>query len=191
MNNCLNIINEIQHKSGIIAGLTLSFNSIIYIIIGSIIAGLGLLYDNYIVVLGSMCISPIGNSIIRYALGLTYGYYPFVTQGFKSLIAQILIGTIIGYTLGNTNKYLGEPLKSPTIEMEQRTNIDFVITEFIISSLCGLVLAYSIINNQLVPIVGISLVVAILPPIVNTGLYLSMAHSAETIDEYKENIGKT
>ena len=43
MNTCLSLIAEIQHKNGIVQGLTLSLNGIFYIIIGSIIAGLGLL----------------------------------------------------------------------------------------------------------------------------------------------------
>lgn len=190
MNNCLKLISEIQSKSGIVEGLTLSFSSMVYIMIGSVIAGLGLLYDNYIVVLGSMCISPIGNSIIRYALGYTYGYSPFVSQGFKSLLTQMTIGTMIGYVMGHANKRLGEPLTPPTEEMDRRTNIDFFLTEFMLSFLCGLILAYSIIHNQIVPIVGLSLVVAVLPPIVNIGLYLSMAHNSENDEEYKDNLGK-
>lgn len=190
MNPCLALIADIQKQSGIVEGLTLSFSGMVYIMIGSVIASLGLLYDNYIVVLGSMCISPIGNSIIRYALGYTYGYYPFVSQGLKSLVTQMIIGILIGYTMGHVNKRLGEPLHPPTKEMEKRTNIDYFLTEFMLASLCGLVLAYSIIHNQIVPIVGLSLVVAVLPPIVNSGLYVAMAHDAPDKKTYDDNIGK-
>lgn len=188
MKNCLELITNIQKQSGIVQGLTLSLDSIIFIIVGSLISGFGLLYNNYITVLGSMLISPIGSAIIRYSLGYRYAYRPFLIQGVNSLIAQAVIGLTIGYMMGIINKETGEKFKIPTEEMSSRTNQDNYISDFTISLLCGFILSYSILHKEIVPITGLSLVVAVLPPIVNAGLYISIAHSAKSLEDYHKNM---
>jgi uncharacterized hydrophobic protein (TIGR00271 family) len=189
MSNCLKIIAEIQKNSGFVSGLTLSLNGIIFIIIGSIISCLGLFYNSYAIVLGSMLISPIGNSIVRYSLGYIYGHTPFIGQGVQSILAQIAISITIGYTMATLNIQT-KTFKLPTKEMENRTSSDKYITDFIISLLSGFILAYSLIYKQTTALVGLSLVVSVLPPLVNSGIYTAIAHNEKNIDNYNENMSK-
>jgi uncharacterized membrane protein len=189
MLKCLEIISEIQRKSGIVSGLTLSLDSIIFIIIGSIIAGLGLFYNSYAIILGSMLISPIGNSIVRYSLGYIYYHMLFVSQGVQSILAQIAIGITIGYVMATLNN-ITKTFNVPTIEMEKRTSTDKYITDFSISLLCGFILAYSLIYKQANALVGLSLVVSVLAPLVNSGMYTAIAHNQKDIDKYNENMSK-
>jgi uncharacterized hydrophobic protein (TIGR00271 family) len=190
MNNCLKIAIDMQNKYGIVQGLTLSLPGIIFIIIGSIIATFGLFYNAYPVVLGSMLISPIGNSIMRYCLGYVFNSSGFMTQGINSLMAQIVIGLVIGYIMETVNYHIGDKFNLPTEEMESRTSTKNFVTDFLIALLCGFILAYSIIHNQIFAIVGLSMVVAVLPPLVNTGVYISMAHHEHNIDKYNNNMTK-
>lgn len=190
MKNCLSLVSDVQNNLGIVQGLTLSINSIIFIVVGSIIASFGLFYNSYPTILGSMLISPVGNSIIRYSLGYVYSYHLFMKQGFQSLTAQIVIGLVIGYSMGLINNYVGNKYKLPSDEMEARLNTENYSTDFAIALLCGFILAYSLIYKQIVAIVGLGLVVAVLPPLVNSGIYISMAHISNDLDEYNMNMSK-
>lgn len=190
MKNCLALVSNVQNNLGIVQGLTLSVNSIIFIIVGAIIATFGLFYNSYPTILGSMLISPVGNSIIRYSLGYIYTYHMFMKQGFQSLTAQIVIALVIGYSMGLINNYAGNRYKLPTDEMEARLNTENYSTDFMIALLCGFILAYSLIYKQIVAIVGLGLVVAVLPPLTNAGIYTSMAHTSQSLEEYNMNMSK-
>jgi uncharacterized hydrophobic protein (TIGR00271 family) len=189
MLNCLKTITEIQKTTGIVSGLTLSSNGIIFIIIGSIIAGFGLFYNNYAIILGSMLISPIGNSILRYSVGYIYGHLPFIGEGVQSILAQIAIGITFGYLMGTINNQT-KTFNVPTKEMEDRTLTQTYMTDFTISLLCGFIFAYSVLYNQTSALVGLSVCVSVLVPLVNSGIYTAIAHNEKDIDKYNENMTK-
>lgn len=190
ISKCLRLLIDFHDNMAILKGLTLDLNGIIYIIIGAIIASLGLIYNSYPIILGGMLISPILNSIIRYCLGYSYNYGLFIQQGVTSLMTQMFFGIFTGYVIGLINIKSGQQFEIPTQEMENRTSTKYYYTDFVISLLCGFIYAYSMVNGQIAPIIGLSLAVAILPPLVNTGLYISLAHNKPTYEEYKEDIKK-
>jgi uncharacterized membrane protein len=190
MTQCLAVLANIQDKAGILDGYTLSLTSIILILVGGITAGIGLLYNNFLIVVGSMLMSPIGNSIIRYSLGFTYNKPYLIGQGINAMIAQIVIALTIGYIMGIVNIEYGEPLQMPTDQMENRVGERNYYTDFIVALLMGFVLAYSLIFTQTTALVGLRLCLAVLPALVNAGLYTAKAHYETDIEKYYENMYK-
>lgn len=170
MSKCTELINNDQFLTGL--ELVKSKN-VFYLITGSIISGLGLLYDSYPVVLGSMLISPMGGPIFRIITSMLNNS---ITKTYKS-IGALIIFYIVAYCIGIIMSLVNEKydyLESPTNEMKSRTEIERIITDIIIASISGAILAFSMYHKDLVVIVGIGLVLSILPPTVNGGLYHGM-----------------
>jgi uncharacterized membrane protein len=189
MKDCINMFNKMMYGSGaIIPGLTMNMSGILLLIIGGITAGIGLLYNNIMIIIGSMLLSPIGDSIIRLALGYLY-WKPnttMITDGIIGIIAQFSMSILIGYIMGITNKEYSEPLKMPTTEMNNRVKPRNYIKDFILALLMGFILGYSLIYTNSTALVGLRLSLAVLPALVNGGLYIAMAHYEKDNDKYNE-----
>lgn len=188
--SCKNLVVNDKYLSGF--ELVQSKN-IFYIITGSIIAGLGLLYDSYPVVLGSMLVSPMGGPIFRTISNMINNSQTDTLKSLTALVLLFIIGYIIGIFMSIINEYTGY-LKSPTNEMISRTEIKRIITDVIIAFISGMVLAFSIYHKDLIVAVGIGLVISVLPPLVNGGLFHGIYFSKKIFnsgnsDFIKDNIG--
>lgn len=172
----------------VIPGLTMNLSGILLLLIGAVTAGIGLLYNNFMVIIGSMLLSPIGDSLIRIALGYLY-WLPktnMMTQGLIATIAQMMMSILIGYVMGIINIENGKPLKMPTTEMENRVKPRNYIKDYILALLMGFILGYSLIRTNSTALVGLRLCLAVLPALVNGGLYMAMAHYETDMKKYNE-----
>ena len=186
MAKCINMMTLKQGQDALLSGMTMNLTNIILIIIGSITAGIGLLYNNFMVIIGSMLLSPIGNSIIRLSLGYNYLDRKMMIEGLTSMVAQFVLAFVFGYIMGMVNIENGEPMKMPTEEMEKRVKDRNYKIDYILSLLMGFILAYSLIYTQSTALVGLRLSLAVLPALVNGGLYISMAHYENDMKKYEE-----
>lgn len=188
MARCINMMTLKQGQDALLSGMTMNLTNMILIVIGSITAGIGLLHNNFMVIMGSMLLSPIGNSIIRFSLGYIYLNRKMMMEGFISMIAQFILGFVFGYIIGIINIEMGETVKMPTEEMEKRVKDRNYKIDYLLSLLMGFILAYSLIYTQSTALVGLRLSLAVLPALVNGGLYISMAHYEKDIKKYEEYI---
>lgn len=159
---------------------------ILFGVIASTLATIGLATNSSTTLLGAMLLSPIGALIVKsniYAILKKYKCrvkekYQF--WGF-SLICVIIITLVLSFLIGKVfsnirNPFTGEKLnkKWPTNEMKDRADPSNGIYMIIIALMCGIALPMSIINNSSTRFVAIGIATALIPPLANIGLSFSM-----------------
>ena len=171
----------------------------IFSIISSLLATIGLATNSVTILIGSMLLSPIGSLITKniiYSflkentnLDVDVKYKSWITQ----LIMVLLITLTLSYLTGKLlqkikNPYTGKYLSDswPTHEMKERAKIFNAIYMIFIAILCGIALPIALVRNSEVNLVGIGIATALIPPIANIGLSLSMNKKTEEVKEYKK-----
>ena len=153
---------------------------ITYIILGSILSGIGLLYDQNSVIIGSMLISPLSIPILHYVSNLYNNNYSAFLVHLGLLIILVLTSILIGFILSVINHYL-MIFKHPSHEMISRANSKMQIfsLDSLIAFIAGIIAVVASFTDDYTIIAGIGIVVAFLPPLVNAGLYLGNYYSKE------------
>ena len=167
---CSNFIKNNSNKTPI--ELLSNLPTMVYIILGSIISAIGLLYDQESVVLGSMLLSPLSTPIMYYIVGLfNHDYMYFFTHIF-SLIVLCIICVFTGVIISFINQYK-EVFKKPSKQMKSRAKNDpFLQIDSFIAFMAGFIMIIGTIYPNMMVLSGLALIVAFLPPLVNSGLYL-------------------
>lgn len=146
--------------------------TLVYIILGSIISAIGLLYDQESVVLGSMLLSPLGIPIVQYIIGLFKNDYIYFIKHVFTLFILCIISVITGIIISFLNQYK-QVFKKPSQQMKSRAkNGSFLKIESFIAFLAGITMIVGTIYPNMIALSGLALIVAFLPPLVNSGLYL-------------------
>ncbi len=108
--------------------------------------------------------------------GKKYNWWHIFGWGIIVCLIAILIGFVCGITFLAVQDNTSEPnFIIPTKEMEERSKIENAIGMIFIAGCAGIILPEAIRNKNTIRIVGISIATALLPPLVNMGLYLSVA----------------
>lgn len=173
--------------------LLVSKENLMLSLAGAIVASLGFMYNDYSVILGSMLISPMGQPIIQSVLSILLQKTSGIKSGLFSLIFLTGCVVIVGFLMGQLNQYY-KYYQVPTDKMEQLTSDEFLKTNFLIGCFTGFFVAYSRVYNNIGVLHGFSLVVSLLPPMTNSGLYASLAYSTrknnpedvELFEKYKK-----
>jgi len=177
-----------------LGSLPVSKEDFMLCIAAAVVASLGFMYDNYSVILGSMLISPMGQPIIYSVLAILLNGGTGVQNGLISLIILTGMILIVGFLMGQLNQYYNY-YQVPTEKMEQLTSDKFLKTNFMIGCFTGFFVAYAYVYKNIGVLHGFALVVSLLPPITNSGLYASLAYSTsrndpenkELFEKYKKN----
>ena len=112
MNQCSKLAND-SMKGNYILGGSIDKKNTIYLILASILAGIGLFMNTKAVVLGSMLISPISVPIFRSAIGILSLKWAIVWQNGLFFLALNVIAYLIGITMSLINSYI-EYFDTPT-----------------------------------------------------------------------------
>lgn len=131
----------------------------------SLLAVSGLLTGNESALLGSMLISPILVPIFN----ITSGQY-----GVLYNLAKLLFSIVFATTVGYFGSFFTKNVETNLMKSRTLYKVDHghLFTHSIIPYVCGFVLALAKYSNDYVTIVGVSLALAILPPLVNAGIYI-------------------
>jgi uncharacterized membrane protein len=170
---CANLLNNLE-KMNIITQSRFNIFNIIFVVLASIIAALGFLYNSTDAILGSMLVSSITNPLFTFVIlfllnQYTNSIYKIFNFGFLFIIA-IIISVTIGYI---NQKY--KVFNTPTHEMKTRIKISHVIIDVILALLSGFGLGIALINKDIVSKVGFNIILAVTPPVVNFGLFYGQA----------------
>ena len=167
---------ESNHKS----------SPILFGIIASTLATIGLATNSSTTLLGAMLLSPIGALIVKsniYAVLKKHNCRVKRKYQFwgLSLIFVIIITLVLSFLIGKIfsnirNPFTGEKLneKWPTTEMKDRADPSNGIYMVVIALMCGIALPMSIITNSSTRFVAIGIATALIPPLANIGLSFSM-----------------
>ena len=117
-----------------------------------------------------MLVSPLMTPIIGMSLGLIIGRPRLLGNAFSSVILGVVLAIIFAGLIG----FL--PLElSPTSEMLSRTKPNLL--DLMVAVLAGFAGAYTMIDEKLSPALpGVAIATAIVPPLSNTGLCLSLGY---------------
>lgn len=157
---------------------------ILFSILASTLASIGLATNSGTTILGSMLFSPIG-SIINES-----NIYNFLKDNgiktntkyshwFKSIIIVILITLCVSYLFSMVfsryrNPFNNERLNKswPTQEMKDRAKPINALYMILIASVCSIALPLTILYNNSIRTVAIGIATALIPPLANIGLAL-------------------
>jgi hypothetical protein len=168
-------------------------------LISACLATIGLVTNSQTTLLGSMLMSPIGslitkniiyNFLIKNNHKLDIKYKKWLMQIVIVLIVTLLISYLLGILFQKIkNPFTKEDLTEnlPTSEMIDRANPNNIIYMIFISIFCGFALSIALVIDKGIKLVAIGIATALIPPIANIGLSLSLKEKNDEIKDYKKN----
>lgn len=167
-------IEQVREQIDEQAALSLDFIALLSI--ASILAGIGLITDNTVVIVASMLVSPIMGPVLGLTFGTRIRDWPLVRSSLLheslALLGCVLIGALIGIGASFTDFAQDN---WPTAEMENRGETAGLLTGIAIAIPSGMGVCLSILGGNTSSLVGVAISASLLPPAVNTGVCLVYA----------------
>lgn len=157
---------------------------IVFVILSTIVAALGMLTDSVAVVVGAMVIAPLLGPNLAFSVG--------VALGDRQLIGRALLTNVVGLVLALCLSVLIGLLwtgETTADELTSRASVDF--TSLAIALASGAAAALSLVTGLSSALVGVMVAVALLPPTSAIGIFLGsgqMAMAASAIMLLSVNI---
>jgi len=165
-----------QVREQIVDQASFSFDFLALVIMASILAGVGLITNNTVVIVASMLVSPIMGPV----LGLTFGSrvrdWPLVARSLRNEVLALLLCVLVGalIALGASFSRLAER-DWPTNEMESRGSRHGLGAGVAIAIPSGMGVCLSLLGGNTSSLVGVAISASLLPPAVNSGICLVYA----------------
>ncbi len=136
----------------------------------ALIAAFGLIANSTAVIIGAMLVSPLMTPIIGSSLGLVIGDGRLFANSLKSVVVGTVLAILFSALLG----FLPLALEA-TPEMLLRVRP--TLLDLFVAVLAGFAGAYAMIDEKVSPALpGVAIAVAIVPPLSNTGICLSLGY---------------
>jgi uncharacterized hydrophobic protein (TIGR00271 family) len=158
-------------------GSDFSFDFLMLLLVASILAAVGLLTDNTVVIVASMLVSPIMGPVLGVTFGYTVRRYDLVLTGLRTETVALLICCAVGFLFGVCAKGIFPRYADhfPTSEMEGRGMWGGLGPGTLIALVSGIGVSISIMNRNINSLVGVAISASLLPPAVNAGICLALA----------------
>jgi uncharacterized hydrophobic protein (TIGR00341 family) len=156
---------------------TISKTFFYLIILASIVASIGLLYNNVAVIIGSMVIAPLLSSSMALSLATTLADKKLAREALITSISGYLIAIIIGIIFG-----LFFTINPEATEIISRTDVNLMY--LILAFASGIAGSLSFTKGISQALVGVIVAVALLPPLVTTGLLLGSFHWNQALGSF-------
>ncbi|CAF0713227.1 unnamed protein product [Adineta steineri] len=195
--NVHKIIGLIRYQS------SLTFDYLFFCVLASLIAGLGLLENNTVILVASMLVSPLMGPIMGFVIGIRVLDKKLWLSGIKSECTGIVVAVLTGFLFGLCTTWSetkwGSSASFPTDEMRSRGDYRRLWFGALVALPSGAAAALSILGGNFGSLVGVAISASLLPPAVNTGLLFSYSllsvaqpdigrHSLEQINRTVTNI---
>ncbi len=136
----------------------------------ALIAAFGLIANSTAVIIGAMLVSPLMTPIIGSSLGLVIGD----GRLFANSIRSVVVGTVLAIFFSALLGFLPLALEA-TPEMLARVRP--TLLDLFVAVLAGFAGSYAMIDERVSPALpGVAIAVAIIPPLSNTGICLSLGY---------------
>ena len=136
----------------------------------ALIAAFGLIANSAAVIIGAMLVSPLMTPIMGSALGLVIGD----ARLFANALRSVVVGTVLAILFSAVLGILPLALEA-TPEMLARTSP--TLLDIFVAILAGFAGSYAMIDEKVSPALpGVAIAVAIVPPLSNTGICLSLGY---------------
>ncbi|XP_030376662.1 uncharacterized protein LOC115625666 [Scaptodrosophila lebanonensis] len=168
-----------QVVDGVRAGGSLSFDYLLLIVTADSLAALGLVENNSPNIVAAMLVSPLMGPVMSITFGAIISDRELMRVGFISLalgmFISCLFGFIFGLILGTTEMPWGQNADWPTEEMRGRGNVRALWMGVLWALTSGTGVAVALLQGSAGPLIGVAISASLLPPVVNCGLFWSLA----------------
>lgn len=142
--------------------VSISYNFVLLLIVSSIVAGIGILQNDLAVTIGAMVIAPLIGPQISLAFATLIGDKKLIESSIWKGIAGTAIALSISVIWGLIDPVAGD--------LTIQKGINFSIIALALAS--GIAGALAIIRGTSLALVGVMVAVALLPPLIKTGLFI-------------------
>lgn len=146
-------------------GVDFSWVYLILIALSCVVAANGLIRDNAAMVIGAMVIAPILGPNVALALATTLGDKTLLKRSLKSIVVGFLLGLGLSYLMG-----LFLDFNPEVSEISSRTVVSYA--DIALGLAAGVAGCLSFTRGISAAVIGVMVAVALLPPMVATGLLL-------------------
>ena len=158
-------ISRQELYNDVAAGVSLSTNYLIMVVLSAIIAAIGLVRNDMAIIIGAMVLAPLLLPNVAFALANTLGDTDLGGNAVKTtllgLILAIFVGTVIGLAVH----------VDPTIAaIEARTHLGW--SDLLLALASGAAGVLALTSGGKLSLVGVMVAVALMPPLVTSGLLL-------------------
>ncbi|XP_067124254.1 uncharacterized protein [Centruroides vittatus] len=162
-----------QVVEGVRANAMLTFDFMMFTVLASMIAALGLMENSSVVLVASMLISPLMGPILAGTFGAVIQDKSLRNLGIKTeivgLVLCLLFGFVFGLICANFSSKWGQG-DWPTTEMASRGQGRSLWVGALIALPSGAGVALSVLGGNAGSLVGVAISASLLPPAVNAGL---------------------
>jgi uncharacterized hydrophobic protein (TIGR00271 family) len=155
-------------------GIHLTFEYMMFCLVGAVIACAGLITNSSVIVVAAMLVSPIMGPINGLTFGFRIGDHVMMFKGFRTEWVGILIIIVTGLISGLLSipfmHTFVDPEEGLPFEMTSRGDPNNLIAGFAIAAASGVGVALSLTNGGASALVGVAISASLLPPIANAGL---------------------
>jgi len=147
------------------------------VVLSTVVAAIGLIHNNVAVVIGAMVIAPLLGPNIALALGATLGDTSLVRNSLRANAAGLLVTLILAVLLG-----LMLPVDPSGQEIASRTRVEMMDVVLALSAGIAGTLAFT--AGAPAALIGVMVAVALVPPLVTTGLMLGAGFFILALDAF-------
>lgn len=163
-------ILSVLERSGKLSG-----NYLVLILLSAVLAALGLLANNAVVIIGSMLISPLMGPITSTAIGTVMSDRKIFEDGVKAELVGIGLAILVGFLLSKI--FPGASLTAEILARTQPT-----IAEFVLAIISGLAAAVCLTGGIEAALVGVAIAASLMPPAANVGIGLGLGNPMVSFD---------
>ena len=157
------------------ANLTTVF--LVMVFLSSVVAAIGLIRDNTAVVIGAMVIAPLLGPNVALALAATLGDSELGKKAIKTTTGGILLSYAVSILIGLFISF------DPEIyELQSRTMVS--PADIILALASGVAGAMAFTSGMSSALIGVMVAVALVPPLVASGLFLGGGYFAQAADAF-------
>ena len=149
------------------AGCQLNLDFIVLTVLSTIVAAIGLNYDNVAIVIAAMVIAPLLGPILAFSLATALGDLSLMWQATKTALSGLGVGFILAAL-----STLIMPINLDSVELMSRTIIGPEVILLALAS--GAAAALSMSTGLSSALVGVMVAVALLPPSVASAIFLGV-----------------
>jgi uncharacterized hydrophobic protein (TIGR00341 family) len=150
----------------------------IMIVLSAIVAAIGLIKDNVAVIIGAMVIAPLLGPNVALSFSTTVGDGALGRSALKTNIVGIGIAFAVSLMLG---KFLA--INPETVQIASRTVVSYA--DIVLALASGVAAALSITSGVSTVLIGVMVSVALIPPLVVSGLLLGSGNVMLSIQAFE------
>ncbi|GEM_PF-7117280 len=148
-----------------------------FLILATIIASLGMLINNFYIVIGAMLIAPIMNPMISASFGFSNKESKVVANSLRSQLIEIALAIGVALFIG----FLFSTISTPTLILFSNN----MLVYFLLAVVIGITSAFAFSSEQVLSFVGVAVAVTLLPPLVVIGLAVPFGNSQALCQAFK------